>query len=108
MFCATLACAADLSGTWKFTVETEQGSGTPTFVLKQDGENLSGTYSGMLGEAKVTGTVKGAQVVIRFDAEMGGEKLKIEYSGEVESASRMKGKVQFGDYGSGTWTAARQ
>jgi hypothetical protein len=49
------AFAADVSGTWSFNVDTDAGSGTPTFVLKQSGEELTGTYSGALGEAKVKG-----------------------------------------------------
>src|SRR4051812_13726272 len=40
----------DVSGTWTMAVETAAGSGTPTIVLKQDGETLSGHYSGQLGE----------------------------------------------------------
>src|SRR6266436_1508120 len=51
--------AADISGTWEFTVETSQGSGSPSFEFKQDGEKLTGTYSGMFGKAPISGTVKG-------------------------------------------------
>ncbi len=50
---------ADVSGTWDAKVETNFGSGTPVFVLKQSGEKLSGTYSGTLGSTQVSGTVKG-------------------------------------------------
>ena len=39
---AALAFAADISGKWTFDVETDLGSGTPTFVFKQDGEKLTG------------------------------------------------------------------
>lgn len=50
---------ADVSGKWTAQVDTDMGSGEPTFVLKQVGDKLTGTYSGQLGEAPVTGTVKG-------------------------------------------------
>jgi len=100
--------AADVSGTWSFTVETDQGTGNPTFVLKQDGEKLTGTYTGTLGEAKVSGSVKGDQVVIEFQADAGGQAIKVVYSGAIESPTRMKGKVDFGGQLSGTWTATRK
>lgn len=49
---------ADVNGTWNAKVETDAGSGTPVFVLKQSGEKLSGTYSGALGETQVSGSGK--------------------------------------------------
>jgi hypothetical protein len=50
----------DITGKWTFTVQTDAGSGTPTVTLKQDGEKLTGHYSSQnLGEADLTGTVKG-------------------------------------------------
>jgi len=50
---AVLAQAAktDVTGKWTFTVETGAGSGTPTMTFKQEGEKLTGHYSGQLGEA---------------------------------------------------------
>ena len=54
-----VAAAADVTGTWIMAVETGAGSGSPTFVLVQKGEALSGSYKGQLGEAQVTGSVKG-------------------------------------------------
>ena len=89
---AGLALAADVTGKWRFQVETDAGAGSPTFVLKQDGEKLSGTYSGQLGEAPVTGTVKGDDVEISFEAAPTGEKLTIKYSGKV-SGDTIEGKV---------------
>jgi hypothetical protein len=49
------ALAADISGAWEFNVETAQGSGSPSFEFKQDGEKLAGTYSGMFGKAPLSG-----------------------------------------------------
>jgi hypothetical protein len=45
---------------------TQAGTGTPTVVLKQEGETLSGQYSGQLGEAPVTGTIKGNEFTFSF------------------------------------------
>src|SRR5262249_3632691 len=45
----------DVSGAWSVTVETEAGSGNPSFTFKQEGEKLSGKYKGAFGEADLTG-----------------------------------------------------
>jgi len=105
---AVIAPAADISGKWTFQVETSAGSGSPTFVIEQKGEALTGSYSGALGEAKIRGTVKGDQITIEFDVEGGGQAAKIEYKGTIESDTKMKGTVKLGSFGEGTWTGARQ
>ena len=102
---AACALAADITGAWKFTVETDQGSGNPSFTFKQDGEKLSGTYKGLFGEAKVAGTIKGEAVEFWIEAEGAG---KIVYTGKVESATRMSGTVKLGDVASGKFTAVKE
>ena len=66
--------AVDISGKWQFTVDTDAGSGSPTFVFKQDGEKLSGTYSGLFGTAQLTGTVKGDAIEFSFEAAVQDQK----------------------------------
>jgi len=105
---AALALAADVSGTWNFTVETPAGTGNPTFVFQQDGEKLTGTYTGMLGKADVTGTVKGDKIQFQFEASYEGQKFAVRYSGTIESPTRMKGTAQFADMGEGAWTAVKK
>ena len=102
------AFAADISGTWHAQVESDAGSGTPTFVLKQTGESVTGSYSGALGDSKVTGSVKGDQVQIQFEVSPSGDALKVVYSGKLEGDKKMKGTVKLGDLGSGTFTAEKQ
>lgn len=101
------AFAADISGTWSASVETDAGSGNPTFVFKQTGEQLTGSYSGALGESKVMGTVKGDKVEFTFAVSPGGEELYCVYSGTLEGDKKMKGTVKLGSLGSGTFTAAK-
>jgi hypothetical protein len=101
---ATLA-GADISGTWNADVQTDAGSGTPVFVLKQSGEKLAGTYSGALGEAQVTGTVKGQDVVIEFEV----QGARIVYAGKLDAGGqKMQGKVDMAGLASGTFTAAKK
>lgn len=101
------AFAADISGTWQFTVDTDAGSGTPTFVLTQTGEQLTGSYSGALGEAKVKGTVKGDKVEIIFQVSPAGDAVTVVYSGTLDGDKKMKGTVKLGDMGSGTFTGQK-
>jgi hypothetical protein len=105
-FAAAVAFGAEITGTWNFSVETDAGSGNPVFHLKQDGEKLTGTYKGLLGEADVTGSVKGNEVVIEWQNEQVG---RIRYTGTLDAdAASMKGKVLFGNAGSGTFTARKK
>lgn len=100
------SASADISGAWVFTVETDQGSGSPTFTFKQEGEKLTGTYKGLFGEAPLEGTVKGKEVKFSFKVDAQGVEAVISYSGAIEGSS-MKGTAKLGDLGSGTWTAKR-
>ncbi len=104
MLCALTLAAADISGTWSANVELDAGSGTATFVLKQEGDHLSGSYSGALGEAKVTGSVKGDEVEWSFETEDAG---KVVYKGKLEGASKIKGTAEYGQLGKGTFSAEK-
>ena len=97
----------DVTGTWSFQVESEAGTGTPTMTFKQDGEKLSGHYSGQLGEAPLAGTMKGNAIEFTIDVSVQGTDVHIVYSGTVEKDS-MKGKVKFGDLGEGSFTAKKK
>src|SRR5690242_12579397 len=69
------ASKVDVTGKWLFNVETAAGSGTPTITLKQDGDKLTGHYSGQLGEADLTGTVKGQEIAFKFSVDAQGNNL---------------------------------
>ena len=99
----------DLTGKWALTVQTDAGTGEPTMTLKQDGEKLTGHYSSqLLGEADGTGSVKDNKFTIAFAVEAQGTKLEVKYAGTIESKDSLKGTVDLGGLGSGTFTAKRQ
>ncbi len=101
--------AANVTGKWIFTVETSAGSGMPTVTLKQDGEKLTGHYSSQnFGEVDLAGTVKGAAITFMFGADVQGTHLDVTYSGTIEGKDSMKGKVNLGGLGEGTFSARRQ
>jgi hypothetical protein len=95
--------AADVTGKWNFEVTLDMGSGSPAFEFKQDGETLSGTYSGAAGDAKLTGTVKGTEIRFQFETEWG----TVKYEGSIEGPDSMKGKAVYAGQANGTWTANR-
>lgn len=97
----------DVTGEWQFTVELSAGTGSPTFTFKQDGEKLTGTYKGQLGEAPLTGTVKGNAISFSFKVS-GAIEGTATYTGTIESQNSMKGAAEYGDTATGTWTAKRQ
>lgn len=107
---ATVAAASDkvdISGTWQFEVETAAGSGSPTFTFKQEGETLTGQYKGLLGEAPLTGTIKGNELKFSLKVNFQGTDVTVVYQGTVEK-DRMKGTAAYGDLGEAKWTAKRQ
>ncbi|HEX3915200.1 MAG TPA: hypothetical protein VHW71_17000 [Steroidobacteraceae bacterium] len=104
---AQAAAAADVTGTWIMAVQTSAGSGSPTFVLVQKGEALSGSYKGQLGEAQVTGTVKGDEVTIEYKIDSQAGSLAVTYSGKTDGKT-MSGKVSLGQLGEGTFTGTKQ
>ena len=108
MAIAGQATKVDVTGKWLFAVETAAGSGTPTMTFKQEGEKLTGHYTGQLGEADLTGTVKGQDVSFKFSVDAQGTLLDFVYTGTVESKDAMKGKVSIVGLGDGTFTAKRQ
>jgi hypothetical protein len=97
------AAAADVTGKWTFSVQLDMGSGSPTFVFQQDGEKLTGTYSGQAGEAQLTGTVEGNQIQFSFESTFG----TVTYEGTIEDDGTMKGTADYGGQAGGTWTAKR-
>jgi hypothetical protein len=100
--------AHDITGKWEFNVQTDAGGGTPSFVFKQTGEKLTGTYTGLFGTAELTGTVKGEAVEFSFEAAIQDQKGKVTYKGKIENATTMKGDVEFAGLGKGTWTGTKK
>lgn len=87
---ALAASAADVSGTWKGTIETPGGAFENTFVLKAEGAKLTGTLQGGPGgEMKIDeGKVDGDKVSFSITMEFG----KLTYAGTF-TADDLKLKV---------------
>jgi hypothetical protein len=102
-----VAQATNVTGEWLFNVTTDQGGGTPTITFKQDGEKLTGKYAGQLGNADLTGTVKGNAIHFTFTIDAQGQPAPVTYDGTVEK-NTMKGKLDIGGMVNGTFTATKK
>ena len=100
-----LLFAAGVTGTWKAQVQVGDQKGSPSFMLKQHGQQLTGTYSGVLGQAPITGTVKGTNITLNFES----SGTKVTYSGKVlPGGKKMEGTVNYGGAATGTFTALKE
>jgi hypothetical protein len=109
------AGAVNLRGTWGLQyIATRSGRTIKfTLVLKQEGEKLSGTFSGdyeiWRTPRPVTGAVKGNKVVFGWEAEGNrGLIYTVAFKGTIESATRMTGTVGPPFCRDCTWTATRK
>lgn len=101
--------ATDISGTWVFSVDLEDGGhGDPTFVFKQDKESLTGTYDGPLGQYNVSGTIKDNKAIFGFEFTNDDEKHKVSYTAAVESATKMSGTIEISGGQKGKWTGTKK
>ena len=82
---AALAVAADATGTWKGTLETDDESRELTFDLKTDGGKLTGTVGGLLDRPLDIneGKVEGAIITFFVITESDGNAVKLIYKGEL-------------------------
>jgi hypothetical protein len=101
------AQSTNVSGNWKLTFETPNGAATPSIVLKQEGEKLTGTYKGRFGESPLEGTVKGKEIKFTVKVNAQGQEFLLEYAGAVEGDT-MKGKVKFGDMGEADFSGKKE
>jgi hypothetical protein len=88
------AAAADITGTWEVTIHYSPPDGDykATYVLKQDGEKVTGTYHGLHGPADVTGAIKANDVTLSVTVQS-LTTVTAQFSGKLASATKMSGTV---------------
>ena len=104
----TPKAAIDVTGKWTMTLEMSMGTATPALDLKQDGETISGTYTGRYGTYELHGTLKDR--AIRFSFVMGSadQSVTMSFTGEVAADGQtMKGSADLGEMGEAAWSAKR-
>ena len=87
-----LVHAADVTGKWSATFETQVGQQVYTFDFVVKGTTLTGDIKGnLLGESKVeNGKVDGQKITFAENGSFMGMPLHLEYVGEMTSADEIK------------------
>jgi hypothetical protein len=99
----------NLTGNWSFTVVYEGGQGSPTVKLAQRGDSLTGKYiSQAFGELDIKGSIKGSEFSFSMTTSAGGDPFTMTFTGAAESKDALKGAVELGGNGTGSFTARRQ
>jgi hypothetical protein len=83
---ALTASAADISGNWKGSAETQNGTIERTFLFKVDGGKLTGeTSSNMFGKSVIEdGKIDGESVSFSIKVNVQGTEGKVNYKGKVD------------------------
>jgi hypothetical protein len=95
-----------LDGTWNLTMQSPMGPRPVKAEFTTDGGTIGGNFIGDAGAAPVTGTIDGENVA--FAATVAGPmgQLELKFTGTLAGDS-VSGNVQFGGFGSGTFTGEK-
>ena len=97
-----VAAETTMTGKWDVTTQLPIGPGNPAFEIVQNGNELSGTYKGALGESPVSGTIEGNSFKITFTA----ANIECEYVGTL-AADEISGTLHLKGVGDGTFKGTR-
>jgi len=98
--------AGNISGQWEVQLQYTASNATHSFVLNQGANGLSGTHTGQYLSGDVRGFVEGDQVQIQSSHKYEGTRIGYDFTGTL-AGNEMKGSVDVGEYGKGSWTARR-
>jgi hypothetical protein len=88
---ASTALAADFSGTWTATFDTQIGQQSYTYTFKVDGMKLTGTAKSANGEVQISdGKVEGKEISFVEKLNYQGMDLVITYKGMMTSDDEIK------------------
>ena len=92
---AFTASAADVTGTWKASLETPNGTFETTFTFKVDGARLTGKVASQMGESDISdGKTDGDDLSFNVVRNFQGNEVKLSYKGKV-SGNEMKISLLF-------------
>jgi hypothetical protein len=83
---AAFAFAADVTGTWTASFETQVGTQNYTYMFKQDGTKLTGKAKSLFAEAETEiteGSVEGDNITFVENLNYQGMPLRIVYKGKI-------------------------
>lgn len=107
---AAFAFAADVTGTWTATFDTQVGSQAYTYVFKQEGTKLTGKAISAFAKAETPiteGSVNGDDITFVEDLNYEGMPLHIVYKGKI-SGNEIKFIRNMADIANEEATAKKQ
>jgi hypothetical protein len=103
-----VALAADISGTWTTTFDSQVGVQTYTYTFVVKGTQVTGTFKSANGEGAIgEGKLEGDKLTFVENMNYQGQELKIAYTGTVVSADEIKFSRDVGGQGGESFTAKR-
>lgn len=94
--------AAEVAGGWSYTADTPQGKNTGKIKIKKDGDGYTGTITSSFSEKEYEMkdvAVSGSSLTFYYNADFGGNSLKVEFSLTVDGNS-FEGTMTAGNFGS--------
>ena len=102
------AQSIDLSGAWILNVNSPNGAGTRDVTFVQEGNALSGEIASSMAAGPLTGTIDGDKVTFVATVFMESGSFEVTYRATWVEGELKDGTVEFGSYGSGTFTGHRK
>jgi hypothetical protein len=100
--CALVASGADISGNWKGSAETPNGTIERTFTFKVDGSKVTGETTSQLGKSVINdGKLDGDNLTFTITINFQGNEMKVNYKGKVNEAGneiKFTAEAQSGDF----------
>jgi D-glucosaminate-6-phosphate ammonia-lyase len=116
---ATVAAAADVSGDWTVLVQFLRGERKHRLILRQNGNQLSGSQQSEQFESNVIGKMAGDNVSMEFETRHEGSAIAYRFEGTLangkmqgdvflgSATDRHRGPVNLSQFGTGQWQASR-
>jgi len=104
------APAAPVTGRWAMALDIQDmGVASVTLVLVQDGEKLTGTYTGRYGQFPLEGVVRARKLEFTVYLKTDAGDSTMYFAGDVGDDHRsLKGTATIEGLGDATWTAKKQ
>jgi hypothetical protein len=103
----TTTPAADATGTWTVSFNTQNGVIPATVTIRKDGDKLVGTIAAQEGNSPLEAEVKGKALTVWFNYSANGQAIPVEMDGAIDGDSA-KGTMSAGGNAAGDWTATRE
>lgn len=104
---SVLAYAADPTGKWTTTINTQIGDMPYTYNFKADGDKLTGKAASQFGEVEISeGKIAGDDITFVENIKFEDMPIRIEYKGKV-SGDEIKFTRKVGDFATEEFVAKR-